>query len=288
MPETIQSLWHGRVLIGVMESLYAMRGSLRRWRVGLVAHFVDFLQTYDVERIPPFVVKGLGFHLSNFAIQLPAGLERHMRQKLVLFDMIAELQCAVWGGLDRHLHTWRLQCQMVSAQKSGPALLATSQELLRWWGEVHTPMHVQSPEYPIGVMLLGGDGGSVQFRSLLALLQEITERIASDRDLFEEGATGELNIRASAPAQGYFWAALARTIAYNLFFFGDARIRLSPSVWENSCESKADFCSDSEQLSAELAIGQSLGEWKIPKLLSVRILAGNALTRVADDEKLYK
>lgn len=230
MPLTLQALWHGKLLFIALESMQNFIHRHGEFKKELTAYCTEFIQAYEPTLVPPFLVKAIGMGMRLNAILLPAQLDHRLHQKLLLFDTFTARQTAFWGGLDRYLWAWRQKQKMAAPQNSHLAF-PNNHSMLEWWAG--TPGSIQNPAYPIGVKIDRGHADAVQFEDLLALLHEITHIIASTREAFEGGAAEGLYIKTRSTLPDYFWAATARTIAYNLFFFGDPRINLTSKTWKN-------------------------------------------------------
>lgn len=284
--ETIRSMWHGKVLLALMQKAYAETDLVMDKSSELCRIFVEFLAAYDLAMVPTFILKGLAVEMMSLGLHLPVTTERHLYSKLLFLDMVVELKRGIWGGLDRYLHAWRVRCEMVRPDISDPVIFASRNELIEWWAGTHCAEKVLSPNFPIAVTLLGPDGRGTRFAEPLALLADITSAIASDGCAFERDAAGRLSINRDtiAAVPEHFWVALTRTIAYNLFFFGDPRISLAPEIWDTIYGSTTVVLEvpSREPQYPEQTLFWHFSQWCLQVSIPQELLVGSILTAIAD------
>lgn len=279
MSETGRSLWHGRILLITLHKAEDRVPLSKKQKGKISQYFIKYVQAYDPKIVPPFILKDLGVKMAALKIQLPTKFPDEIYQKLLFLDIVSRRQRGFWGGLDRYLFVWRTG--QVETKPTGAERITfeNDYEILKWWSIKIRFGYIQSPAYPIAVMLVRGDGSRAKIDDLLVLLGEITRIISSEETAFNRDSLGRLLINSTATVPDYFWPAACRTIVYNLFFFGDARINLSPETWEELYNPK-NFAAGAASFTHVGSLSKCLHEWGLQGCIPLEMLVGKIFTTV--------
>lgn len=233
MPRVIQSIWHCKLLIVATRELPIKCHSEESQKL-FATHILEFFSTYGIKGIPPVILKILLEDMPKKSIVLPSGLNRDVLEELKILDGLYPRTPISWGSWDRYISRWRASLQLTyNSHESLPRFFSSWEKAIEWWGNFENPKQVLSPIFPAPVVVVEDDQTQVKYTHMYEFLEKMIQTLLNS-DIFESTEAGT-DIKMGKEEPEYFWAAVARTIVYSLFYFGEERMRLTTDIWKDIC-----------------------------------------------------